>query len=183
MDSPLGLVAADTRSCRSRGSVQWGSARAKGCARRNSDQDGDEADISHVPFLLTCLHEWRVLSARRPGALARPNVSPHVFQPAFSRSRNSRACHPGNRADSQATVGAEKRSSTLRRTCIFCCRRLVGVLVVCCCGLLDYGITARVTATAVPNNRPKGRGTSPPGPLYNNNNSASLLRQGCARSE
>lgn len=109
---------------------------------------------SYVSFLLTCLHEWRVvLSTRRPGALARPNVSPQVFQPGFSRSRNRCTCHPGNHADNQGTVEVEKRSSTLRRTCIFCCRRLVGVLVVCCCGRLDYGITARVTTSIVPNLR------------------------------
>lgn len=76
---------------------------------------------------------------------------PTDFNRPFPRSRNGRACHPGNHADGEGTVEAEKRSSTLRRTCIFCCRRLVGVLVVCYCGLLDYGITARVTISSVYN--------------------------------
>lgn len=67
----------------------------------NCNQNDKKARFVHF-FLLTCLHEWRVLSIRRPDALARPNVSPYVFQPSFCRSRNRRACHPGNHATAKA---------------------------------------------------------------------------------
>lgn len=114
--------------------------------------------IRAVSDLFTHLSSWMACALmQRPGALARPNdVSPRrragrsCLVSSFSGS--SLGCHPGNRVRSVYGLHsgqAKKRSNTLRQTSILCCGRLVGVLVVCCYGLLGYGITDRVTISAV----------------------------------